>query len=81
MGVYNAGGDSMPFFRLSTEPSDTAAVVIEEAGHFCLSYIENEEEQFLPIVYDTSKVFGQDSSLMRPVGLHASSVKSIIEGD
>jgi len=81
MGVYNAGDDSMPFFRLSTEPSDTAAVVIEEAGHFCLSYIENEEDQFLPIVYDTSKVFGQDSSLMRPVGLHASSVKSIIEGD
>ena len=81
MGVYNANHDTMPFFRLSTETQDSAAVVIEEAGHFCLSYIENEEKDFLPIVYDTNKVFGRDSSLMRPVGLYDKSVKDILDGE
>ena len=80
MGVYEANHGSMPFFRMSTEPADSAAVVIEEAGHFCLSYIEGDEKSLLPIVYDASKVFGQDSSLIRPLGLYASTVKSILEG-
>jgi len=35
----------------------------------------------LPIVYDASKVFGQDKSLMRPVGLYGKSVKNIVEGE
>ena len=81
MGVYEANHGAMPFFRMSTEPADTAAVVIEEAGHFCLSYIENDEKEFLPIVYDTKKVFGRDTSLTRPVGLFESTVRNIVEGD
>ncbi|KAL7540731.1 hypothetical protein ACHAXR_011982 [Thalassiosira sp. AJA248-18] len=81
MGVYDADHLTMPFFRMSTEPADTAAVVIEEGGHFCLSYIENNEKEFLPIVYDTSKVFGQDSTLMRPLGLYTTTVKSILENE
>ncbi|KAL7554710.1 hypothetical protein ACHAWF_018253 [Thalassiosira exigua] len=81
MGVYDADRGTMPFFRMSTEPQDTAAVVVEEAGHFCLSYLETDEKEFLPVVYDASKVFGRDSSLMRPVGLYATTVKGILEGE
>ncbi|KAL9187019.1 hypothetical protein ACHAXT_010739 [Thalassiosira profunda] len=80
MGVYDADHSSMPFFRMSTEPADSEAVVIEEEGHFCLSYLESHEKEFLPIVYDTSKVFGRDSSLMRPIGLLTNTVKSIVAG-
>ena len=81
MGVYDANHGSMPFFRLSTEPADSAAVVIEEAGHFVLSYIEGNENNLLPIVYDTNKVFGQDSSLLRPVGLYEKTVDEILDGE
>jgi len=81
MGVDNANHGTMPFFRMSTEPADTAAVVIEEAGHYCLSFMERNEKELLPIVYDTSKVFGQDTSLMRPLGLYGTTVKSIVEGE
>lgn len=81
MEVHNADHKTMPFFRLSMEPSDSAAVVIEEAGHFCLSFLESEEQVLLPIVYDTSKVFGKDTSLLRPIGLYEMSVKDIAEGD
>ena len=81
MGVYEADGNTMPFYRLSTEPGDTAAVVIEEEGNFVLSYMENEEQRLLPIVYDTSKLFGQDTSLMWPYKLEYTTVKDIINGD
>lgn len=81
MGVYSANHNTMPFFRLSTEPTDSAAVVVEESGHFVLSYIENEEKDLLPIVYDTNKVFGHDSSLMRPVGLYDKTVEDILDGE
>ena len=80
-GVDNADSSTMPFFRLSTEPSDTAAVVIEQQGHYCLSYIENKEKDFLPIVYDTSKVFGRDTSLTRPVELYERSITDIVDGE
>ena len=81
MEVHNADHETMPFFRLSMEPSDSAAVVLEEAGHFCLSFLENEEQALLPIVYDTSKVFGKDTSLMRPLGLYEKTVTDIAAGE
>ena len=81
MEVHNADHGTMPFFRLSMEPSDSAAVVIEEAGHFCLSFLESEEQVLLPIVYDTNKVFGKDTSLLRPLGLYEKSVMDIAEGE
>lgn len=58
MGVYAADGipNTMPFYRLSTETGDGAAVVIEKKGNFVLSYIENQEHRLLPIVYDPSTV-------------------------
>ncbi|KAL7477801.1 hypothetical protein ACHAW6_003599, partial [Cyclotella cf. meneghiniana] len=80
MGVYEADGNTMPFYRLSTEAGDGAAVVIEEAGNFAISYIENHVERLLPIVYDTSTVFGEDTTLMRPLGLEEKTVKEIIDG-
>ena len=81
MEVRNSDHKTMPFFRLSMEPSDSAAVVIEEAGHFCLSFLESEEQVLLPIVYDTSKVFGKDTSLLRPLGLYEKTVIDIAQGE
>ena len=71
----------MPFYKLSTEPSDSAQVKIEKAGHYILSFIESEDEtaELLPIVFDTTKVFGRSTSLESARGLHASSVKEILE--
>eukprot|EP00804_Cyclotella_cryptica_P012389 CCRYP_010837-RJ/>CCRYP_010837-RJ protein AED:0.20 eAED:0.20 QI:1618/0.8/0.66/1/0.4/0.33/6/0/687 len=80
MGVYEADGNTMPFYRLSTETGDAAAVVIEEAGNFAVSYIENHEERLLPIIYDTSKIFGEDTTLMRPLRLEERTVQEIIDG-
>lgn len=70
----------MPFYKLSTEPSDTASVKIEEAGHYCLSFITKPgvNSELLPIVYDTRKIFGSDTSLERPVALWESSVDEIL---
>jgi hypothetical protein len=80
MGVYEADGNTMPFFRLSTEPDDSAAVVLEKEGNFALSYIENQEHRLLPIIFDTSKIFGQDTTLMWPHKLDEMSVKDILDG-
>ena len=83
MAVYEAdnGGNTMPFFRLSTDPGDTAAVVLEEAGNFVLSYIENQmqPQQLLPIVFDASKIFGQDTTLMWPYELENTSIERIVQ--
>ena len=86
MGVYQVddettqGPVTMPFYKLSTEPSDKASVVIEEAGHYCLAFVETMKGQaeLLPIVYDTSKIFGKDTTLDNPSGLDASSVEEIL---
>ena len=70
---------TMPFYKMSTEPADSASIRVEEGGHYCLSYIEDDPLHFLPIVYDTDIVFGQDTTLLKPRGLMASSVKDMIE--
>lgn len=71
---------NMPFYKLSTEPGDKASVKIEQAGHYCLSFIENSGSKsvLLPIVFDSSKVFGMDTSLEHPAGLYKSSVEEIL---
>lgn len=82
MGVYHPYNNSlqMPFYRLSTEASDTASVKVEEAGHYCLSVLENDDPpRLLPIVYDTAKVFGEDTMLLRPVKLESDSLQKILE--
>jgi len=84
MGVYQTYKDTltMPFFRLSTQPGDTASVVIQQAGHWCLSMIEGEQDhdsELLPIIYDQSKVFGEDTTLLKPVALFNKPIKDIIK--
>jgi hypothetical protein len=85
MGVYH-GDDTltMPFYKLSTEPTDEAAVKIEEAGHYCLSFVESLDDKadLLPVVFDTSKVFGTDTSLNSATAFFSSSssVEDILSG-
>jgi hypothetical protein len=80
MGVYHPRVDSitMPFYRLSTEVSDSASVTVQVAGHWCLSVVESDEPYLLPIVYDPSKVFGHDTALIRPVYLYDKPIGDII---
>lgn len=81
MGVYHADDTlTMPFYKMSTEPGDDASVTIEQAGHYCLSFIETSEKkaELLPIVYDSRSVFGESTSLENPAGLVASSVGYIL---
>lgn len=81
MGVYHADDTlHMPFYRMSTEPSDTAFVKIETAGHYCLSFVESSDSkaELLPIVYDTTKVFGQNTGLEGADGLATTSVSDIL---
>ena len=83
MGVYHhEDNPAMPFYKMSTEPGDSASVKIEKAGHYCLSFVESADmtPELLPIIYDTDKVFGQESTLEHPAGLMASSVKDILDG-
>mmetsp|Transcript_27472 Transcript_27472/g.40580 ORF Transcript_27472/g.40580 Transcript_27472/m.40580 type:complete len:1216 (-) Transcript_27472:160-3807(-) len=82
MGVYHADDTlTMPFYKMSTEPGDSASVKIEEAGHYCLSFIEKEDEtaELLPIIFDTNKVFGEATALEHPAGWHASSVEKLLK--
>ena len=82
-GVYHYDDTlTMPFYKMSTEPSDKAKVTIEEKGHYCLSFIESMDETatLLPIIFDKDKVFGKTTSLENPDGLHASSVGKILDG-
>jgi hypothetical protein len=93
MGVYfpyqdkdgnsnsNASIITMPFYRLSTLPQDSDKVQVQHAGHYCLSFVEDDAgPHLLPIVYDTSKVFGQDSTLLQPRELYQKSIGDIIRG-
>lgn len=71
MGVYHVDDTlTMPFYKLSTEPTDEASVKIEEAGHYCLAFVESADAKadLVPIVFDSSKVFGKDTSLALPNG-------------
>jgi len=78
MGVYHANNDlGLPFYRMSTEPSDTASVKIEKAGHYCISFMDDSDD-LLPIVYDTEKVFGFSTTLQEPNGLVKSSIEEIV---
>jgi hypothetical protein len=81
MGVYQPYNDtiSMPYYRLSTEPTDSASVTIQVAGHYCLSFIEGDQSTLLPIIYDTSKVFGEDTMLLRPIELQRRSIEEIVK--
>ncbi len=79
MGVYHADDTlALPFYRMSTEPGDTANVVIEKAGHYCIAFVGGESRSLLPIVFDTEKVFGFSTTLQDPAALVESSVEDIL---
>ena len=81
MNVYSPYKNSitMPFYRVSSQPSDTELNTAQMAGHYCLAMIEGDpESKLLPIIYDPSKIFGDDTSLIRPVNLFSRTVSDII---
>jgi hypothetical protein len=89
MGVYfpQANSITMPFYRLSTEPEDSASVNVLQQGHYCLSMLEGNSDngdgkpnRLLPIIYDTQRIFGEDTTLLRPVELYTKTVAEIING-
>lgn len=83
MGVYFLAYDdniTMPFYRLSTSPADSEFVKSEERGHYCVSVLEDQEPSLLPIIYDPLKVFGPDTTLLRPVELFTKTIKEILSG-
>ena len=65
MDVYQGGeGDgTLPFYKLSTQPSDTAQVKVQVEGHYAMFFVEEEGKgsDLLPVVFDTDKVFGHDT--------------------
>ena len=82
MGVYSPYNDTlqMPFYRLSTQPADTAGVVVQEAGHWCLSILETSTDtSLLPIIYDPTKVFGDDTTLIQPIALRDKTIAEIVK--
>lgn len=84
MGVHSPYNDTlqMPFYRLSTQPSDTASVTVQEAGHWCLAILEtsndDNEARLLPIVFDPQRVFGSDTTFIRPLHLYANAISDIV---
>jgi hypothetical protein len=81
-GVHHADDTlALPFYSLSTEPSDQAKVTIEKHGHYCIAFIESDDEEpeLLPIVFDPNKVFGKSTSLEHPAGFYASSVGDMLD--
>jgi hypothetical protein len=80
-GVYQVYNDTIayPFYKLSSQPADTADVLVVNQGHFCISFLE-DGSNLNPIIYDTSKVFGEDSSLIQPLELFSKSISEIISG-
>lgn len=72
------GNQAYPIYKLSSEPSDSASVTIEEGGNFVISVLEGDSAKFLPIVFDPTKVFGQGSSLVSPRELTVKSIGDIL---
>ena len=81
MGVYHADKtQNLPFYRMSTEPSDDASVKVMKAGHYCISFVEGDDkDDLLPIIYDTEKVFGFSTSLQTPNGLIAEPIEEVLK--
>ncbi len=83
MEVFNLER-GVPFYRLRASAADTAEVEAIHAGHFYLSVIESAATQQdraepLPVLVDPQVVFGQDTSLIRPLGFLANSVSDLVQ--
>jgi hypothetical protein len=56
--------------------------VVQQAGHWCLSVLESSDDgdpDFLPIVVDPSKVFGDDTTLITPANLLSKRLADILQ--
>jgi hypothetical protein len=71
-------GTKLPFYRLSTVPGDTASVTVQVSGHYCFAFAA--KGSLLDIVYDTSKVFGQNTGYDVPSHFNEHDVESIVAG-
>ena len=73
----------MPYYRLTMQPTDTDTVTEQAAGHWCISILEERGEdappEWLSILYDPAKVFGEDTTLMRPDRLYSHSIQEILQ--
>jgi hypothetical protein len=83
----NEDSIDQPFYRLTTEVRDSESVKVLKRGHYCMAMTEKlpgnptgdtENNELLPIVYDTEKVFGEDTTLLRPVQLFSKSIADIV---
>jgi len=81
-GVYQVYNDTLafPFYRFTSKPADTANVIVEKQGHYCFSFVDGFNYSLNPIVYDTSKIFGEDTSLLQPLVLFEKSISEIVSG-
>ena len=69
---------NIPIFKTLTVPGDTASVRIEEAGHYCISFVEEDPLHLLPLIYDTRAVFGNDTSLLKPRILMSKTISEVL---
>ena len=78
--IVFVGNQKIPVFKTLTVPGDTAYVRVEEAGHYCISFVESDVQQIqiLPIIYDTRAIFGDDTTLMKPHLLETKTISDII---
>ena len=91
---FNETTLQMPFYRLSMVPIDgntnsyPAATVPPEMGHWCISIIgssiDNDDNDdadvpmLLPILYNPSIIFGEDTTLVRPIRLQQYSISELL---
>ncbi|OWA35685.1 cellobiose phosphorylase [Saccharibacillus sp. O16] len=70
----------VPFYRLRGSTADSSEVGLIEAGHFMYSFLSqgNTDTLLRPIV-DTSLIFGNNLSLIRPEGFQRHSLGTLLD--
>lgn len=68
---------NMPFFRNRSTTNDSAEVGAVEAGHFYAAF-SSVNEGPLPVVYDPDLLFGEMTSLIRPVSFMKKSLTELL---
>lgn len=75
--AYNTE-NHMPFFKNRSTTQDSAAVGTVEAGHFYAAY-SNDQLAPLPVIVDPDLLFGNHTSLIKPVAFTKSSLSDILQ--
>ena len=77
--VFNMEND-VPFYRTRASIVDKSEVEGVEAGHFYLTFCENERQiQILKPIVDPSVIFGANTSLSYPDNFIANSLKNLLD--